>query len=41
MSLDRLTGTISVGTDLVVIATSSGVETVIALSAVAAVAPPG
>jgi hypothetical protein len=41
MGADRLTGTLSVGTDLVVIATPAGAETVIALSAVASVAPAG
>jgi hypothetical protein len=41
MGPDRLTGTLSVGTDLVVIATPAGSETVIALSAVASVTPAG
>ena len=36
---DTYVGTLSVGTDLVVIATSAGVETVVALSAVASVSP--
>jgi hypothetical protein len=41
ISPDRLTGSLSVGTDLVVIATAAGVETVISLSAVALVSPAG
>jgi hypothetical protein len=36
---DPFTGVLSVGTDLVVIATGAGIETVIAMSAVASVAP--
>jgi hypothetical protein len=36
---DRFNGTLGVGTDLVVITSISGIETVIALSAVASVAP--
>ena len=38
---DPFTGTLSVGTDLVVVATAAGNETVIALAAVASVAPVG
>jgi hypothetical protein len=41
ISPDPLTGTLSVGRDFIVIATVLGVETVISLSAVAAVSPAG
>jgi hypothetical protein len=39
MGPDRLTGIVRVGTDLIVIATPAGAETVIALSSVAFVSP--